>query len=73
MRLGYPRPVRLPVPFDMTCEVVTPTELILKGPDKESLGGFAARIRRWRPPEPYNGKGVFVGTEKVRRKEVRKK
>lgn len=73
LRLGYPRPIRLQLPHGVECDIASPTELILRGSDKQVLGHFAAIIRGWRKPEPYNGKGVFVGGEQVRRKEVRKK
>lgn len=73
MRLGYPRPVRIPIPQGLVCTVLAPTEIEIQGQDKQLLGRFAADIRRWRLPEPYNGKGIFVGSETVRRKEVKKK
>lgn len=73
LRLGFPRPVRLEIPHGIECEVPSPSELRLTGPDKQQLAQFAARIRQWRRPEPYNGKGIFVGEEKVTRKEVKKK
>lgn len=73
LRLGYPRPIRLQLPPGIECDITSPTELILRGSDKQVLGHFAAIIRGWRKPEPYNGKGIFVGGEQVRRKEVRKK
>jgi large subunit ribosomal protein L6 len=73
LRLGFPRPIRLEIPPNIECEVPSPTELRLKGPDKQELAQFAARIRQWRKPEPYNGKGIFVGKEEVVRKEVKKK
>lgn len=73
LRLGYPRPIRLQLPPGVECEIASPTELVLRGSDKQVLGHFAAMIRGWRKPEPYNGKGIFVGGEQVRRKEVRKK
>lgn len=73
LRLGYPLPVRLEVPVGMTCTVEQPTELVLRGSDLQSLTSFAASIRRLRKPEPYNGKGIFVNNEKIKRKEVKKK
>jgi large subunit ribosomal protein L6 len=73
LRLGYPRPIRLTLPSTMRCHVLSATDIELRGQDKQELGQFAARLRRLRPPEPYNGKGVFVGQETVRRKEVKKK
>jgi len=73
LRLGYPRPIRIPIPPEITCNVLSPTEIEVGAQDKHLLGHFAAEIRRWRVPEPYNGKGIFVGGETVRRKEVKKK
>ena len=73
MRLGYPRPVRVPMPDGITCEIPSTTDITLKGVDRDKLGNLAAAIRRYRPPEPYNGKGIFVNDEKIKRKEVRKK
>lgn len=73
LRLGYPRSIRVAIPSTMQCEVALPTEIRITGNDKAALAQLAARIRTFRPPEPYNGKGVFVGAEKVQRKEVKKK
>lgn len=73
IRLGYPRPMRVPIPAGITCEVLAPTQIKLSGNDKGALAQLAARIRALRPPEPYNGKGIFVGGETIRRKEVKKK
>lgn len=73
LRLGYPRPVRIAIPPGMRCEVSAPTEIRIIGNDQAALTQLAAKIRTFRPPEPYNGKGVFVGSERVQRKEVKKK
>lgn len=73
LRLGYSHPIYMPVPRGITCTTPAPTRIVLKGADKETLGLFASSIRRWRPPEPYKGKGVFVGDETIRIKAVRKK
>lgn len=73
LRLGYPRPMRVAIPSSMRCEVTAPTEIKLLGSDKAALAQLAAKIRAFRPPEPYNGKGIFVGAETVQRKEVKKK
>lgn len=73
LRLGYPRPIRVAFPSQMQCEVSSPTEIKFTGNDKAALAQLAAKIRALRPPEPYNGKGVFVGKETIQRKEVKKK
>lgn len=58
MRLGYSHPVHIPIPIGITCTTPQPTRITLKGVDKEALGLFAAKIRAWRPPEPYKVRGV---------------
>lgn len=56
LKLGYPNLINLKVPAGIEVEVPSPTEILLKGADKAQLGQFAAQIRQWRKPEPYNGK-----------------
>lgn len=73
IRLGYSHPVILPIPHGITCQVPQPTKIILTGADREALGNFASSIRKWRVPEPYKGKGIFVDNEIVRLKTVKKK
>lgn len=73
LRLGYSHPVNLSVPRGLTCTTPAPTRIVIKGTDKELVGLFAAQIRRYRPPEPYKGKGVFVNDETIRLKSPRKK
>jgi large subunit ribosomal protein L6 len=73
LRLGYSHPIYMPIPRGVSCTTPAPTRIVLKGADKDALGLFASAIRRWRPPEPYKGKGVFVGDETIRIKAVRKK
>lgn len=53
LRLGYSHPVVMPVPRGITCTTPQTTRIVIKGVDKEALGLFAAKIRAWRPPEPY--------------------
>jgi large subunit ribosomal protein L6 len=69
LNLGLSHPVEFEVPEDMSVEVPTNTEVIVKGPDKEAVGALAANIRAVRSPEPYKGKGVRYEGEHVRRKE----
>jgi large subunit ribosomal protein L6 len=72
MSLGYSHPVTIPAPEGIEFEVPQPTEVVVRGIDKQLVGETAARIRKSRPPEPYKGKGVrLVGehAERVRRKE----
>ncbi|KAI0785247.1 ribosomal protein L6 [Abortiporus biennis] len=73
MKLGFSHPVYQPIPAHIKAEVVSPTKIILSCTDKHELGLFAAKVRRWRPPEPYKGKGIIVGNERVRIRAVKKK
>ncbi|GAA5915478.1 hypothetical protein JCM8208_000728 [Rhodotorula glutinis] len=73
LKLGFAHPVLVDLPPDVAASTPAPTSILLAGIDKQRLGQVAARIRSWRVPEPYNGKGIFVGEEQVRRKEVKKK
>src|SRR5688572_5686130 len=68
MALGYSHPVSLPAPEGIEFEVPQPTEVIVRGIDKQLVGETAARIRKSRPPEPYKGKGVRYAGEHVTRK-----
>jgi large subunit ribosomal protein L6 len=66
--VGYSHPVVMKAPQGITFEVPTPTEIVVKGVDKQQVGQMAADIRRVRPPEPYKGKGIRYQGEHVRRK-----
>lgn len=56
MKLGYAHPIYIDIPSDITVTTPQPTRIVLSGTDKQRLGLFAAKIRRWRKPEPYRGK-----------------
>ncbi|WRT69706.1 uncharacterized protein IL334_006696 [Kwoniella shivajii] len=73
IKLGFAHPVLIDIPPDIKTTVPAPTKIILNGTDKQKLGQFAATIRQWRRPEPYRGKGIFVGDETIKLKEVKKK
>jgi len=73
MKLGFSHPVFVPIPPHIKAEVPTATKIVLSCTDKHQLGLFAAQVRKWRPPEPYKGKGIFVGNEQIRIKSVKKK
>jgi len=73
MKLGYAHPVFVSVPGNIEAETPFPTRIVLRGTDKHALGEFAAKIRRWRKPEPYKGKGIFVGDETIKLRSVKKK
>ena len=61
------------LPEGVTAETPTQTEIVLKSNDKQQLGQAAAKIRGFRPPEPYKGKGIRYSDEHVIRKEAKKK
>jgi large subunit ribosomal protein L6 len=56
MKLGFSHPVFVPIPPHIRAEVPLPTKIVLHCTDKHKLGLFAAKVRKWRPPEPYKGK-----------------
>lgn len=66
--LGYSHPIYFVPPEGITIEVPKPTEVSIKGIDKHLVGQIAAKLRSFRPPEPYKGKGVRYVDEYVRRK-----
>jgi large subunit ribosomal protein L6 len=66
--VGYSHPVVLKARQGITFEVPTPTEIVVKGVDKQQVGQTAAEVRKVRPPEPYKGKGIRYTGEYVRRK-----
>jgi large subunit ribosomal protein L6 len=68
LSLGYSHPVSVPAPDGIEFEVPQPTEVVVRGIDKQLVGETAARIRKTRPPEPYKGKGVRYAGEQVSRK-----
>ena len=68
LQVGFCVPVELAPPEGVKVEVPQPQQIILSGPDKQKVGEFAALIRKARPPEPYNQKGVRYADEVVRKK-----
>jgi large subunit ribosomal protein L6 len=68
LNVGYSHPVSVTAPEGIEFEVPTPTQVVVRGIDKQLVGEIAARIRRSRPPEPYKGKGIRYVGEHVRRK-----
>lgn len=68
LNVGYSHSVVLKAPQGITFETPTPTEVIVKGIDKQQVGQTAAEVRKVRPPEPYKGKGIRYEGEYVRRK-----
>jgi len=73
LTLGFSHPVVYEVPEGVSVETPSQTEIVIKGSDKQKVGQAAAEIRRFRPPEPYKGKGVRYSDERVRLKEAKKK
>jgi large subunit ribosomal protein L6 len=68
LALGYSHPVRVEAPAGIEFEVPQPTQIVVRGIDKQAVGEIAAQIRKLRPPEPYKGKGVRYVGEYVARK-----
>ena len=68
LNLGYSHPVNIDIPEAVSVEVVQNTTINLKSCDKELLGLFASKIREWRRPEPYKGKGILYKNEQILRK-----
>ena len=68
LSVGFSHPVVIEPRQGISFEVPTPTEIIVKGIDKQQVGQTAAEVRRVRPPEPYKGKGIRYEGEYVRRK-----
>ena len=68
LSVGYSHPVTIPAPEGIEFEVPQPTEIIVRGIDKQLVGQVAADIRKRRPPEPYKGKGIRYKGEQVLRK-----
>jgi len=66
--VGFSHPVVLKAPQGISFEVPVPTEIVVKGVDKQQVGQIAAEVRKVRPPEPYKGKGIRYEGEYVRRK-----
>lgn len=69
LSLGFSHPVEMEDPEGITVEVPNQTEILVKGIDKQIVGNYSAKIRSWREPEPYKGKGIRYAGEVVRRKE----
>ena len=73
LSLGFSHPVDYALPEGIKAETPTPTEIVIKGIDKQRVGQVAAEVRAFRPPEPYKGKGVRYVDEVVIIKETKKK
>lgn len=69
LKLGFSHPVEMGVPMGVTASAPQPTRILLEGIDKEVMHQFASEMRRWRVPEPYKGKGIFVNDETIKLKQ----
>jgi large subunit ribosomal protein L6 len=73
LTVGYSHPVNIDMPAGITVATPAPTEIVIKGADRQRVGQIAAEIRAVRPPEPYKGKGIRYADEKIAIKETKKK
>ena len=73
LTLGFSHPVQYAIPEGISIESPIPTEITIKGIDRQKVGQVAAEIRHIRPPEPYKGKGVRYANEQITLKEGKKK
>ena len=73
LQIGFSHPVAKDMPAGIKVECPTPTEIIIKGSDRQVVGQIAAEVRAIRPPEPYKGKGIRYADEKISLKETKKK
>ena len=73
LAVGYSHPVNIDMPAGIKVETPAPTEIIIKGADRQRVGQIAAEIRAVRPPEPYKGKGIRYADERITIKETKKK
>jgi len=73
LSVGFSHPVNIDMPSGIKVETPSPTEVVIKGADRQRVGQIAAEIRAVRPPEPYKGKGIRYSDEKITIKETKKK
>ena len=73
LAVGFSHPVDFVMPAGITVATPSPTEILIKGADRQRVGQIAAEIRAVRPPEPYKGKGIRYADEKITIKETKKK
>ncbi|KND88160.1 Tubulin beta chain [Tolypocladium ophioglossoides CBS 100239] len=69
LKLGFTHPVEEGIPRGVRVSTPAPTRILLEGPDREVIMSFAGRVRQWRPPEPYKGKGVFINDQTIKLKQ----
>jgi len=73
LQIGFSHPVTKDMPAGVSVTCATPTEILIKGADRQAVGQVAAEVRAIRPPEPYKGKGIRYADERVVIKETKKK
>ncbi|MGM9425929.1 50S ribosomal protein L6 [Hydrogenophaga sp. MI9] len=73
LNVGFSHPVEIEMPAGIKVETPSPTEVVIKGADRQRVGQIASEVRAVRPPEPYKGKGIRYSDEKVVIKETKKK
>jgi large subunit ribosomal protein L6 len=73
LTVGYSHAIDYKLPEGIKVETPSQTEIVVSGADKQLVGQVAAEIRKFRPPEPYKGKGIRYVNERVYRKEAKKK
>ncbi|RCH89630.1 hypothetical protein CU097_002447 [Rhizopus azygosporus] len=73
LKLGYSHPILMDLPEGVSCAVPQPNRIVLQGINLQHVTEFAAKIQRWRKPEPYNQKGIFINDETIKKKEGKKK
>ena len=73
LTVGFSHPVEMVMPEGVKVETPAPTEVLIKGADRQRVGQIAAEVRAVRPPEPYKGKGIRYADERVTIKETKKK
>ncbi|KAJ3319761.1 hypothetical protein HDV06_005962 [Boothiomyces sp. JEL0866] len=73
LKVGVSHPILMDIPEGVKVLIPNPQRILLQGPDLYTVSQFAANIRKWRKPEPYNQKGIFVGEETIKKKEGKKR
>jgi len=73
LALGYSHDIVYPIPEGIAIATPRPVEIVISGIDRQKVGQVAAEIREYRPPEPYKGKGIKYASERIFRKEGKKK
>ncbi|KAJ1897591.1 54S ribosomal protein L6 mitochondrial [Kickxella alabastrina] len=73
LRLGYSHPISMEIPEGLKVTVPVPTRVLISGSDLQQVKLFAAKVREWKKPEPYNQKGIFINDETIRKKDGKKK